>query len=86
MFAFSWNIFLCLLHFMQYHTITMVVDSLHDVPNIHYSLAMNGEAFPHADTISDIESYRYAVSVSVLLRDILLALTPSQNKNADCEK
>ena len=86
MFAFSWNICFCLLHFVQYHTITMVVDSLHDVPNIHYRLTTDCEAFPHADTISDIESYLYAVSVSVLLRDILLALTPSQNKNADCEK
>ena len=86
MFAFSWNVCFCLLHFVQYHTITMVVDSLHDIPNVDYSLATNGEAFPHADTISYIESYHGAISANFLLRDILLALTPSQNKNADCEK
>ena len=71
---------------MKYHTITFVVDSLHDVPNIDYRLATNGEALPHADTISDIESYHGAISVDFLLRDILLALTSNQNKNADCEK
>ena len=83
---FLWNICFCLLHFVHYHTITMVVDSLHDVPNIHYRLATYGEAFPHADTISDIESYHCAISVHILLRDILLALASAQNKNRDCEK
>ena len=71
---------------MQYHTITMVVDSLHNVPNIHYRLAMDGEALPHADTISHIESYHCAISVGCLLRDIFFALAANQNKNDDCEK
>ena len=86
MFAFSWNVCFCLLHFVQYHTITFVVDSLHNVPNVHYSLATDGEAFPHADTISHIESYLCTISFDCLLRDILFAFTPNQNKNADCEK
>ena len=86
MFAFCWNICFCLLHFVQYHTITMIVDSLHDVPDIHYSLTTDGKAFPHADTISNVESYNGAISVNFLLRNILFALTTSQNKNADCEK
>ena len=64
----------------------MVVDSLHNVPDIDYSLTTNGEAFPHADAISDIESYHCAISVNILLRDILLALASAQNKNRDCEK
>ena len=86
MFAFSWNICFSFLHFVQYHTITMVVDSLHNVPNIHYRLATDGEALPHADTVSDIESYHCAISVDFLLRDICFALAANQNKNADCEK
>ena len=86
MFAFSWNICFGLLHFVQYQTITFVVNSLHNVTNIHYRLATDGEAFPHADTISHIESYNCAISVDCLLRDILFALATSQNKNDDCEK
>ena len=86
MFAFSWNICFGLLHFVQYHTITMVVDCLHNVPNIHYSLATDGEALPHTDTISHIESYLCTISVDYSLRDILFALATSQNKNDDCEK
>ena len=85
-YSFLRNFIFCLLLFMQYHTITFVVDSLHDVPNIHYRLATNGKAFPHADTISDIESYHGAIPVNCLLRDILFALASTQNKNADCEK
>ena len=64
----------------------MVVDSLHDVPNIDYRLATNGETLPHTDTISDMENYHCAISVNFLLRDILFALATAQNKNADCEK
>ena len=71
---------------MKYHTITFVVDSLHDVPNIDYRLATNGEALPHADTISHIESYHCAISIDFLLRDVLFALATAQNKNDDCEK
>ena len=83
---FLWNIIFCLLLFMQYHTITMVVDSLYDVPNIDYRLTTDSEAFPHADTISNIESYHCAISVDFVLRDVLFALATAQNKNADCEK
>lgn len=64
----------------------MVVDSLHDIPYIHYRLATDGETLPHADTISDIESYHGTISVDYLLRDILFALASNQNKNADLEK
>ena len=71
---------------MQYHTITFVVDGFHDIPNIDYRLTTDGEAFPHADTISDIEGYNCAISVDFLLRDICFALAANQNKNADCEK
>ena len=71
---------------MKCHTITFVVDGLHDVSNIHYRLTTYGEALPHADTISDIESYHCAISVDFLLRDTLFALATAQNKNADCEK
>lgn len=86
MFAFSWNICFCLLHFVKYHTITLIVNSLHDIPNIHYRLATDGKAFPHANAISDIESYHGTISVNFLLRNILFALTSTQNKNDDCEK
>ena len=71
---------------MQNHAITFVVDSLHDVPNIDYRLTTDGEALPHTDTISDIESYHGAISVDFLLRNICFALAANQNKNADCEK
>ena len=71
---------------MENHTITFVVDGLHDVPNIDYRLTTDGETFLYADTISDIEGYRCAISVDFLLRDILFALATAQNKNADCEK
>ena len=83
---FLWNICFCVLHFVHYHAITFVVDSLDNVPNIDYRLATNGKALPHADAISHVESYHGAISVDFLLRDILFALTPNQNKNADCEK
>ena len=71
---------------MENHTITFVVDSLHNVPNIDYRLTTDSETFPHADTISDIEGYHCTISVDFLLRDICFALTANQNKNADCEK
>lgn len=83
---FLWNICFCLLHFVHYQAITFIVDSLDNVPNIHYRLAPDGEALPHADTISDMENYHCAISVDFLLRDIFLALASNQNKNADCEK
>lgn len=71
---------------MQYHAITFVVDCLHDVANIDYCLSTDGETFSHTNAISHIESYHGAISANFLLRDILFAFTPNQNKNADCEK
>lgn len=71
---------------MQYQTITFVVNGRHNVPDVHYRLTTDGEAFPHADTISHIESYLCTISVDCLIRNILFALATSQNKNDDCEK